>query len=137
MATYLAAIVILALVVRGIVYFVQHRPAALPSFSFDRGAWGRLLACLTSGILFTNFLPHFVHGISGETFPAPFAIFFGAGLEQNLANVVWGFINLVLGYNLFVVGRVAGPGKLSKVVFFAGVLGMGIFLSVVFSHGGR
>ena len=103
----------------------------------DRAGWGRYLACLVSGILFTNAVPHFVHGVSGETFPAPLGHLLGPGLPSNAANVVWGVVNLVLGYNMFMLGRLASQGKLGKVFFFAGVLIMGLFLASVFSNGGR
>ncbi len=136
-ATYLAAIVICVAIVRGIVYVLQRRKANGISQPLEKTGWGRLLSGFVSGVLFTNAVPHFVHGVSGETFPAPFGPYLGTGLPEHLANVIWGFVNMVLGYNLFVLGKVSSPGRLGKVLFFAGVLTMGIFLSVVFSHGGR
>ncbi len=134
MASYLAGIAILAVLVRGIIYWFQHRPAAAEDLHIDRAEWGRYIACFLSGILLTNAIPHFFHGVSGEVFPAPFGKALGGGLPQNLSNVVWGFINLVVGYHQFVTGKVASSSLLGKVVFFAGILLMGIFLAAVFSH---
>jgi hypothetical protein len=89
--------------------------------------------CLLSGALLVNALAHFTHGISGETFPAPFDYLLGSALAANLSNVVWGFINLVLGAVLFSAADVRG-GAGRTGVFFFGVLATGLFLSVVFSR---
>ena len=95
--------------------------------------WSRYVICFFSGVLLTNFLAHFSHGISGEQFPAPLGFALGSGLAEHLSNVVWGFLNLVLGYVLFRRGGVAASGT-RVTAFFAGVLAMGIFLAIVFSH---
>jgi len=135
LATYLVAIVICVLIVRGIFSIIPKlRSKNWNSLSSSKTAWAAYLACFVSGVLFTNAIPHFVHGVSGEDFPAPFGQFLGRGLPEHLSNVIWGFINLVLGYNLFVIGRVSSSDKWGKFFFFAGILAMGIFLSVVFSH---
>src|SRR5512135_2306023 len=137
MVSYVAAVVIVVVVIRGILYVIQQNKSGALRSQIDRAGWGRYLACLVSGILFTNAVPHFFHGVSGETFPAPLGHLLGPGLPSNAANVVWGVVNLVLGYNMFVLGRLASQGKLGKVFFFAGVLIMGLFLASVFSNGGR
>jgi cytochrome bd-type quinol oxidase subunit 2 len=90
--------------------------------------------CFLSGVLFTNALAHFTHGISGEQFPAPFGYALGNGFPAHLSNVLWGFLNMVLGYSLFVKSRVFNQSLSGKIVFFAGVLMMGIFLSYFFSR---
>ena len=90
--------------------------------------------CFLSGVLFTNALAHFTHGISGEQFPAPFGYALGNGFPAHLSNVLWGFLNMVLGYSLFVRSRVFNQSLSGKIVFFAGVLMMGIFLSYFFSR---
>ncbi len=136
-AAYLAAIVLVVAIIRGAVYLVQHIKTNGATELADRAAWGRYLACLGSGVLFTNAVPHFVHGVSGETFPAPLGLYLGTGFPEHVSNVLWGFVNIVLGYNLFRIGKVAGQSTLGRIFFFAGVLLMGIFLSFVFSHGGR
>jgi hypothetical protein len=95
---------------------------------------GGVRAAFFSGALFVNALAHFTHGISGEDFPAPFGYLLGPGFFANLSNVVWGFINIALGYVLLVRGKVFGQNKQRTFVFFVGILAMGIFLSTVFSH---
>ncbi len=96
--------------------------------------WSAYVMCFFSGVLFTNALAHFSHGISGEQFPAPFGFALGDGFPEHLSNVLWGFLNLVLGYSLFVRVEVFTRGVRSKIVFFAGILAMGIILSYIFSH---
>jgi hypothetical protein len=134
MATYLAAIVCCIVVLRGIIRLI-HKTGAN---KIDQDGGGRpaarYLACFISGALFTNAVPHFIHGMSGEYFPAPFGKYLGKGFPEYFSNVVWGFINMVVGYNQFVAGRVASPSKWGKWWFFAGVLVMSGFLCLVFSH---
>lgn len=98
------------------------------------GIWSEYVMCFLSGVLFTNALAHFTHGISGEQFPAPFGYALGSGFPEHLSNVLWGFLNMVLGYSLFTRSKIFSQGLAGKVVFFAGVLTMGIFLSYVFSR---
>ncbi|HEY7146566.1 MAG TPA: hypothetical protein VH637_20190 [Streptosporangiaceae bacterium] len=96
---------------------------------------GGFMACIFSGVLLANAIPHFVHGISGEHFPAPFGYLLGTGVWDNISNVVWGFINIVLGLNLLQAGRVFKGERWRLVLFFAGFLGMAILLSVIFTKG--
>lgn len=134
MAPYIAALVILVVVIRGIVFLVQQRQPSGTVLTLDWPTLGRWLAAFVSGVLFTNAVPHFVQGVSGEPFPAPLAPLLGSGILEHVSNVVWGFVNLVLGYNLFVLGKVSGSGRLAKAIFFAGVLVMGIYLASTFSR---
>ncbi len=127
----LVSIVVLALVIRFVSgSFRGRKKAANDSV---QKAPRPLCSCFFSAVLFVNGLAHFSHGISGERFPAPFGYLVGTGFHQNLSNVVWGFLNAVLGYALFVRGEV-GRSKWRKITFFSGMLAMGIFLSFVFSH---
>jgi hypothetical protein len=48
----------------------------------------------------TNAVPHFVSGIMGRPFQSPFAQPPGQGLSSSMVNVLWGFLNLALGYLL-------------------------------------
>lgn len=129
----LVGVALITLVTRlSIKYFQKknRKDAKLPS---ENISWTKYLMCFFSGVLFTNALPHFVHGISGEYFPAPFSFLLGDGFLDHLSNVIWGFINIVLGYNLFIVGKVSSTIR-RKIMFFGGVLIMAIFLCVIFSH---
>jgi hypothetical protein len=83
--------------------------------------WYSYIACFFSGMLLTNVVPHFVHGISGDRFPTPFAHPRGRGLSSPIVNVVWALFNLVAGATLFRVGRVSSGDTWALIVFFAGI----------------
>ncbi len=127
-ASTLVALVVVLLAVRlGIGFFGGKGVAS-------RRPDGRLGDAFFSGVLFVNALAHFMHGISGEDFAAPFGYLLGPGFLSNLSNVLWGFVNLALGYALLVASRAFGSNGRGTVAFFAGVLVMGVFLSYVFSR---
>jgi NAD(P)-dependent dehydrogenase (short-subunit alcohol dehydrogenase family) len=84
-------------------------------------SWYDYVACLFAGTFLANVLPHFVHGISGDSFPTPFARPLVKGLSSPTANVAWALVNLVVGYVLFRAGKVSsGDGALAA--FFAGIV---------------
>jgi len=95
--------------------------------------WYDYIACFFAGMFFANVVPHFVHGISGDRFPTPFANPPGKGLSSPTVNVVWGLLNLVVGYILFRVGRVSSGDILALVVFFAGIAGISVVMSSHFA----
>jgi hypothetical protein len=90
------------------------------------------LACFFAGLLCANTVPHFVHGISGDRFPTPFANPPGKGLSSPMVNVLWSLLNLAIGGMLFRAGRVAG-GDAALGIFFAGVAAISILSSVRFA----
>jgi hypothetical protein len=62
--------------------------------------WYTLLAHLFAGVFLTNSIPHIVHGVSGRTFQSPFASPPGRGKSPAVVNVLWGFLNFMIGYLL-------------------------------------
>jgi hypothetical protein len=94
--------------------------------------WYDYLACFFAGIFLANAVPHFVHGISGNRFPTPFATPPGKGLSSSTVNVLWALFNIVLGYILFRVGRVC-HGTDMLIVFFVGIVAISILSSVSFT----
>jgi len=94
--------------------------------------WYHYVACFCAGLFLTNTVPHFVHGVSGDSFPSPFAHPPGKGLSSPTVNVLWALTNLVIGYLLLRVGKVSQTNKLSLLAFFAGVVCFSIMLSIVF-----
>lgn len=94
--------------------------------------WYHYIACFFAGAFLANMVPHFVHGISGDSFPSPFANPPGKGLSSPTVNVVWGLGNFVIGYILYRVGRVSQMNKWSLLCFFVGIVCMSIMLSVTF-----
>jgi hypothetical protein len=96
--------------------------------------WYDYIACFFSGIFLANAVPHFVHGISGDRFPTPFAQPPGKGLSSPTVNVVWALLNLAVGYFLFRVGKVSSDDRLTLVAFFAGVVVISTVSSVLFAN---
>ncbi|RZU40356.1 hypothetical protein [Edaphobacter modestus] len=94
--------------------------------------WYDYIASFFAGMFLTNVVPHFVHGISGDSFPTPFANPPGKGLSSPTVNMLWALFNLLVGYLLLRVCRVASGNHLALALFFAGISAMGIMGSVSF-----
>ena len=94
--------------------------------------WYHYVACVFAGLFLANAVPHFVHGVSGDFFPSPFASPPGKGLSSPTVNVLWGLANHLVGYILFRVGKVSESNKWSLLAFCAGVVYISISLSMVF-----
>ena len=59
-----------------------------------------LVSYFFGGVFLANAVPHFVSGVMGRPFQSPFAKPRGQGLSSSTVNVLWGFLNLVVGYVL-------------------------------------
>ena len=94
--------------------------------------WHGSIAYFFAGVFLANAVPHFVHGISGDRFPTPFAKPPGKGLSSPMVNVGWALLNLVVGCFLLRAGRIAGAGEAARVLCFAGVAVISLWLSVTF-----
>ena len=94
--------------------------------------WYNYVACFFAGMFIANTVPHFIHGVSGDSFPTPFANPPGKGLSSPTINVLWGLFNLVIGYLLYQGGKISRSNKLSVIVFFIGVVTMSVMLSYAF-----
>ncbi|MDR3625613.1 MAG: hypothetical protein P4L45_02205 [Ignavibacteriaceae bacterium] len=95
--------------------------------------WYNYIACLFAGIFLANFAPHFIEGITGQSFPTPFANPPGKGLSSPTVNVLWGLLNLVISYLLFRASRISNKNIWSVIIFFIGILLMSLMCSVVFA----
>jgi hypothetical protein len=62
--------------------------------------WPHYLSWFFGGAFLSNAIPHFVSGLMGRAFQSPFAKPPGEGLSSSTVNVLWGFLNLVVGYVL-------------------------------------
>ena len=96
--------------------------------------WYDYVASFFAGLFLTNVVPHFVHGISGDRFPTPFADPPGKGLSSPTVNVVWALFNLAVGYILFRVGKVSTGDYPVLVIFFAGIAALSTMSSVRFAE---
>jgi hypothetical protein len=97
-------------------------------------SWYSYLACFFAGLFLANVVPHFVHGISGDRFPTPFARPPGKGLSSPTVNVVWALFNLAVGYLLFRAGDVSGGNHATLLIFFAGIAAISVLSSVRFAQ---
>ena len=102
--------------------------------------WPWLVSYFFGGAFAANAVPHFVSGAMGRAFQSPFAKPPGEGLSSATVNVVWGFLNAVVGYLL--VQRVGAfdARAISHVLAFGlGVLFIGLFSAHHFGqfHGGN
>ena len=95
--------------------------------------WYNYIACFFAGMFLANVVPHFVHGISGNRFPTPFAHPPGKGLSSPTVNVVWALFNMAVGYILFRAGNISTGNDLSLLVFFAGITLISTFMSLQFA----
>ncbi len=99
--------------------------------------WYQYLAAFFAGAFLANTVPHFVHGISGDKFPTPFAKPPGKGLSSPLTNMLWALLNMVVGAALYKAAKINDGDTVSLLLFFAGIAAMGIMLSVHFVHKDR
>lgn len=92
------------------------------------------VACFFAGIFLANAVPHFVHGISGDRFPTPFARPRGKGLSSPTLNVIWALFNVLVGYLLLRAGKISAENDATLWVFFAGVAVISTAMSVRFQQ---
>ena len=83
--------------------------------------WYHYFAGFWAGMFLTNFVPHFVKGMSGDLFPSPFSKPRGIGPSSPITNVWWGLFNLFVGFLLFRVAHISMDNNLSLLIFFAGI----------------
>jgi hypothetical protein len=113
---------------------LRHSAFTILQHFFREGImkWYHYVACLFAGLFLTNAVPHFMHGISGDSFPSPFANPPGKGLSSPMVNVLWGLGNALVGYILLRTGKVSRSSTWSLLVFFVGVVCMSVMLSIAF-----
>ncbi len=88
------------------------------------------LAHFFAAAFLVNGIPHFVHGISGNSFQSPFASPPGVGESSPAVNVLWGSFNFVAGYVLFsAVGNFHIGLNVDTLVSGAGALSTALVLS--------
>jgi hypothetical protein len=96
--------------------------------------WYNYVACFFAGAFLANVVPHFVHGISGDRFGTPFAKPPGRGLSSPTVNVIWAWINLVIGYVLLRAGKVSPENYATLIVLLAGIMFISAILSFLFQQ---
>jgi hypothetical protein len=94
--------------------------------------WYNYISCVFAGLFLANVVPHFIHGISGDPFPTPFANPPGKGLSSPTVNVLWALLNLIIGYLFYRGGKISASRISTIILFFAGIAFMSIMLSIAF-----
>jgi hypothetical protein len=84
--------------------------------------WFHFPVYFFGGVFFANFVPHFVSGVLGRTFPTPFASPPFRGQSSSRVNVLYGLFNLVVAYLLL---WCVGDFELRSGLH-AGVFGLGL-----------
>jgi hypothetical protein len=96
--------------------------------------WYHFVAYFFGGAFLVNAIPHFTNGVSGRMFPTPFASPPGRGLSPAVVNVLWGSLNLVIGYLLvFRVGTFDFRRTQDALIVGVGSLLMAVMLSRTFA----
>jgi hypothetical protein len=102
--------------------------------------WYHYIAYFFGGAFLVNFVPHFTYGVSGRSFPSPFASPPGKGLSPAWVNVLWGIFNLLVAYLLLCrVGTFSLRDARDVATAGIGTLLMGLMLAQTFArvHEGR
>jgi hypothetical protein len=101
--------------------------------------WYHYPAYFFGGAFLVNALPHLGNGLSGHAFQSPFATPPGEGLSSSTVNVLWGLLNLAVGYLLVCrVGNFGLRRTRHVLVLGAGVVIFSLLLARTFGrlHGG-
>ena len=101
--------------------------------------WMTYVSYLFGGAVLANAVPHLVSGLTGHPFQTPFAKPPGKGLSTSTVNVLWGFLNLAIGYLLVCrVGVFDLRATGDVVALGVGILATGLMLARLFGrlHGG-
>jgi hypothetical protein len=96
--------------------------------------WYQYLAAFFSGAFLSNAIPHFVKGVCGDKFPTPFSKPPGKGLSTPFVNVLWGSLNIIIGYVLRHASSIKPGNHPGMAVFFVGFVLMAIMASKNFAE---
>ncbi|SRR6266849_3999756 len=98
-------------------------------------SWYFYVAYFFGGAFLANAIPHLVNGISGRSFPTLLASPPGKGLSPPMVNVLYGALNLAIGYLLvYHVGEFHIRRIPDALVLGAGGLLLAVMLSRVLGH---
>ena len=97
--------------------------------------WAHDTSYFFGGVFVTNAVPHLVSGMMGRPFQSPFAKPPGQGLSSSTVNVLWGFLNVIIGYCLiFRVGNFDLRSTEHSIAAGLGALLTGIMLARMFGR---
>lgn len=97
--------------------------------------WYFCVAYFFGGAFLVNAVSHLVNGLSGRSFPTPFASPPGKGQSSPTVNVLWGALNAVVGYFLVLhVGEFHVRNMADALVAGIGGLLMALMLARTFGR---
>jgi hypothetical protein len=96
--------------------------------------WYLYILDFLGGAFLCNAIPHLTRGLSGSTFPTPFASPPGRGLSPPWVNVLWGWFNVLAAYLLLRYGQFSLASWPRVIVAFAGALLIGVQLAITFAR---
>jgi hypothetical protein len=102
--------------------------------------WFHLVSYFFGGVFLANAIPHSVSGMMGQPFQTPFAKPPGEGLSSSTVNILWGCLNVAVGYLLvFRVGNFDLRSSSDVVALAAGAVLISVFSARHFGkfHGGN
>ena len=102
--------------------------------------WLPYVSYFFGGAFLTNAIPHFVSGLTGRAFQSPFAKPPGQGLSSSTVNVLWGIVNIIIGWLLICrVGQFNVYSGMNMLTAGLGGLLMSLMLAKAFGrfHGGN
>jgi hypothetical protein len=102
--------------------------------------WMHHVSWFFGGAFLANAIPHFVSGTMGRPFQSPFAEPHGIGLSSSTVYVLWGFLNLAVGYVLVCrIGDFAVRSTDHVVALGLGILLTSVMMARMFGrlHGGN
>jgi len=102
--------------------------------------WVHYASYFFGGVFLTNAVPHLVSGVMGRPFQSSFAEPPGQGLSSSTVNVLWGCLNLAVGYVLPCrVGNLDLRSTADVAVSGLGILLTSVMLARAFGrfHGGN
>lgn len=92
--------------------------------------WLHVAAYFFAGAFSANFVPHFVSGVLGRTFPTPFASPPFRGQSSSRVNVLYGLCNLAVAYALLSrVGDFDPRAALHAGAFALGLTAMSLLIT--------
>lgn len=92
--------------------------------------WFHLPAYFFAGTFSANFVPHFVSGVLGRTFPTPFASPPFRGQSSSRVNVLYALFNLAVAYTLLLhVGDFEPRSSLHAGTFGLGLAAMSLLIT--------
>jgi hypothetical protein len=97
--------------------------------------WVHDISYFFGGVFLMHAVPHTVNGVMGRPFQSPFSKPPGEGLSSSTINVLWGFLNLIIGYVLLLRIGDFDPRSTEHIVAAGvGALAQGLMMARLFGR---